>query len=1584
MKECPNTMPSSANIQQGGEWYDCDVLLQPAHRVPLDRITVCDTFSCCYVIGTDATERECRVLEFNKSNSSTLLYEDSTTYTSADAREIIARFSRNTNARVIRATAILGCVRFTKGYYLLLATRRRLVARLGFHRIFEVTDVELISLCAPVTPVAVSVAEASPLLEARTMEDYYRHQFLAVSLKQNFYYSHTYDLTNTLQVNMSVPYSKRNVRSKYVWNEFLLEPFFLPFTSRSTSTEGEGLLSPAGVGRWMVHLLHGSIVQCPVWCVGRHILITLIGRVSKHFAGTRYLRRGVSSDGHVANHVEVEQIVVDESTLHTHFTRGAFTSYVQVRGSVPLHWFHPPTQLPKPPIKLGVTDLYYTDTQKHFQELIEDYGAPVIIVNLLRQREKRPRESILGNEYRKAVATLMGYTRNVTTDERKVTDSGSENVMNDEGENRKEKEKEILLYYEFDIRESARDAWNNTTAIAEESLRTTGFFACNSSGNKAQWQEGVVRSNCVDCIDRTNLAQFFFGLHALGHQLHALGVLYSPVDLALSPGVSDLLLRMFLLLGDAIAVQYGGSAQVGAGVLNRGTGWDKIMVIKRLYNNMVSDREKQSALNIFLGRYQPYPNPHSTACNPVMRIPTTAFGALATSSSDTQRSSVSSTSNNNSISKSKSDNNNSNSDMSEYLRSSLQNVSVWFDRNDIRVGRAVDLSEIESDYYLQVKSAPSLAKPENINIWWKESLERFQHSMCYQNRPLPLLSSPLLSSMSLSVHSVGDTQDKEKDEAIRNMCLRERAAIMGLDLDNDMDEAILSSVVQEEEGFHLESTTVVNTLVRRLRIIPSPSLSKEAAEFVYGLMDHHEEEDECVYHSSEDALVEFVHNPSTFPDEVRASVFHHDIEAVRHMSDDGEPPEDLRRMQLEVLATYSDPVDWNSEMLVQALTEVEPEVSTMTVNYLRRMNVDRNVLLHKLPIDCMEQGELLQRFMDLVRQLPARSLETTVHFHTAEFEKIVEEMQSIYANNKDDHNSHNNNNISDDGGSIAFPDATCRLLQPFFREAVYPTTMSTVVRRLLREMTDTKSGVPRSDRLRYGEKAGQRIPPALVVLQCFTAKELHFWLISESRRLGLTLHEHVETHEASQACWKFMLWLAHANLITQIVTKPEFGVLVHPPFKASDFASRTKLFTLPSLEEKYILNKIISPGSTEPTSPREEPVGVTRSLLSHSNIVTYTMSLVNLAFGLLSSVQEMTVTGGGDNSRVSTIHTLLDSVLKLSTHLMGVNILALRPRDRWCFWVNVFNTLYIHAWLVAPGQRAQDYKSFYTTNGYDIGGYFFSLNDIKNGILRGNKPPSFALLPPFEKGDPRYLFIPLEFRRKGGNDNNDTFEKGTATTARTLAHRIESQILLALIDTYLLPNNFENISSYNPRTIFEEEEQAGMDHTVSSMDIPTTGVDPEDSENDIPFDTGDEDEDVHERTHSNKSMLQRASGLSTGATSWFASWFVNRSSSKHVAFTHPCVPLTPEKLSEQLNTIEGYVLRLLNNLTQVMVTRNGAQVPQSVLQLLLYPEEFGSSYDEIIRLLQHRSHANATGKRRNTSTSSNISEQGSPFTPGRQ
>lgn len=92
-------------------------------------------------------------------------------------------------------------------------------------------------------------------------------------------------------------------------------------------------------------------------------------------------------------------------------------------------------------------------------------------------------------------------------------------------------------------------------------------------------QNGICRTNCVDCLDRTNAAQFVFGKRALGHQLYALGVVDTP-NLAFDSDAVNMLTEMYHDHGDSeyrhldlamtllrcffagLALQYTGSALV--------------------------------------------------------------------------------------------------------------------------------------------------------------------------------------------------------------------------------------------------------------------------------------------------------------------------------------------------------------------------------------------------------------------------------------------------------------------------------------------------------------------------------------------------------------------------------------------------------------------------------------------------------------------------------------------------------------------------------------------------------------------------------------------------------------------------------------------------------------------------------------------------------------------------------------------------------------------------------------------------------------------------------------------------------------
>jgi hypothetical protein len=71
-----------------------------------------------------------------------------------------------------------------------------------------------------------------------------------------------------------------------------------------------------------------------------------------------------------------------------------------------------------------------------------------------------------------------------------------------------------------------------------------------------QLQRGVLRTNCIDCLDRTNVVQFAYGLAAFGRQLAALGLLdEGAVDCDSS--IAFQLMEMYEGMGHTLALQVG-------------------------------------------------------------------------------------------------------------------------------------------------------------------------------------------------------------------------------------------------------------------------------------------------------------------------------------------------------------------------------------------------------------------------------------------------------------------------------------------------------------------------------------------------------------------------------------------------------------------------------------------------------------------------------------------------------------------------------------------------------------------------------------------------------------------------------------------------------------------------------------------------------------------------------------------------------------------------------------------------------------------------------------------------------------------
>lgn len=69
----------------------------------------------------------------------------------------------------------------------------------------------------------------------------------------------------------------------------------------------------------------------------------------------------------------------------------------------------------------------------------------------------------------------------------------------------------------------------------------------------------MLRTNCIDCLDWTNVAQYAHGLAAIGHQLHSLGIIEHP-KIDLDDPVANDLMQFYERGASTLGHQYGGSA----------------------------------------------------------------------------------------------------------------------------------------------------------------------------------------------------------------------------------------------------------------------------------------------------------------------------------------------------------------------------------------------------------------------------------------------------------------------------------------------------------------------------------------------------------------------------------------------------------------------------------------------------------------------------------------------------------------------------------------------------------------------------------------------------------------------------------------------------------------------------------------------------------------------------------------------------------------------------------------------------------------------------------------------------------------
>ncbi|XP_028123645.1 phosphoinositide phosphatase SAC1 isoform X1 [Camellia sinensis] len=630
-----NPPPFSAKIHPSND-ADAD-----PSSYSLEKFRLYETKARFYLIGSDRNKRFFRVLKIDRMEPSDLnISEDPVVYSPQEVKSLLQRIAEGNRATggltfVAKVYGIAGCINFLESYYLILVTKRRQIGCICGHAIYSIDESQLITI--PHASVQTDIAHSKTELR-------YKKLLSSVDLTKDFFYSYTYPIMQSLQKNvLSMGEEGMRYENIFVWNAFLTESI----RSRCNNTI------------WTIALVHGHFKQHRLSVFGRDFSVSLISRRSRHFAGTRegskedeqqtsYLKRGVNDRGRVANDVETEQIVLDEEAGSC---KGKMSSVVQMRGSIPLFWSQEASRFsPKPDIILQRYDPTYEATKLHFQDLAKRYGNPIIVLNLIKTVEKRPREMMLRREFTNAVGYLNqilseeNHLKFIHWDFHKFAKSKSANVLAVLGGVASEALDLTGFYYsgkptivkkratqlsrtstgrdaslrdlransgELAMIGSNNDTLNSLMKQDSQSDSSEQISKDNYGGSAPRFQSGVLRTNCIDCLDRTNVAQYAYGLAALGRQLLAMGLSDTP-KLDAECTIAAALMEMYQSMGDALAQQYGGSAAHNTVFPERQGKWkattqsrEFLKSIKRYYSNAYTDGEKQDAINLFLGYFQP-------------------------------------------------------------------------------------------------------------------------------------------------------------------------------------------------------------------------------------------------------------------------------------------------------------------------------------------------------------------------------------------------------------------------------------------------------------------------------------------------------------------------------------------------------------------------------------------------------------------------------------------------------------------------------------------------------------------------------------------------------------------------------------------------------------------------------------------------------------------------------------------------------------------------------------------------------------------------------------------------------------------
>uniref|UniRef100_A0A671PR71 Synaptojanin-1 n=1 Tax=Sinocyclocheilus anshuiensis TaxID=1608454 RepID=A0A671PR71_9TELE len=292
---------------------------------------------------------------------------------------------------------------------------------------------------------------------------------------------------------------------------------------------------------WLLRLMCGGVEIRTIYAGHKQAKACVISRLSSERAGTRFNVRGTNDDGQVANFVETEQVI---------FLDDKVSSFIQIRGSIPLFWEQPGIQVGSHRVKLS----------RGFEANAPAFERAVVPLSLLYKDCLClcPQSHLNASEYANAVRML-------NFDYHQMVKGGKTDKLS------------TVLKPQI-----------------SKFLEECGFFCYSGEAGIQRCQTGTIRSNCLDCLDRTNSVQAFIALEMLPKQLEDMGLTEKPQLVA---RFQEVFRSMWSTNGDSVSKIYAGTGALD-GKAKGGKLKDGARSVTRTIQNNFFDSSKQEAIDI--------------------------------------------------------------------------------------------------------------------------------------------------------------------------------------------------------------------------------------------------------------------------------------------------------------------------------------------------------------------------------------------------------------------------------------------------------------------------------------------------------------------------------------------------------------------------------------------------------------------------------------------------------------------------------------------------------------------------------------------------------------------------------------------------------------------------------------------------------------------------------------------------------------------------------------------------------------------------------------------------------------------------